>query len=135
MNLFSLVYPITLLCRWRTTDDFTAILLHRVLSSAFLVEQAKPISVHFLILSFQFFFCLLFSSLILFPCPIESSLRIGVGRFRILGGGGGGGNVLNIGRPRGEPNSQQAHDVISTSYAHEVFSKSVPNYYISHLKI
>ena len=63
---------------------------------------------------------------------------IGVGRFRILGG------------PRftilgGGPNSQQAHDVvttlmrrndvISTSCAHKIFNKSVPDNYISHLQI
>ena len=67
-------------------------------------------------------------------------LPIGVGRFRILGGGGGGGG--------GGANSQQAHDVVvtsmrrndvaSTSFRRHVptrFSKSVPNYYISHLKI
>ena len=73
---------------------------------------------------------------------------IGVGRFRILGGprfriffffwGGGGGG-------KGGPNSQQAHDVVTTSMrrndvtltscAHLVFNKSVPNNYISHLKI
>ena len=66
---------------------------------------------------------------------------IGVGRFRILGGQGleywGGGG-------KGGPNSQQAHDVdatywrridvISTSYAHQVFNTSVPNKYISQLK-
>ena len=57
---------------------------------------------------------------------------IGVGRFRILrererGGGGGA---------RG-PNSQQAHDIVTTSMscAHKIFNKSVPNNYISHLKI
>ena len=47
--------------------------------------------------------------------------RIGVGRFRILGGGGGGGGgggarfrILG-GGPRGGANSQQAHDVVMTS--------------------
>ena len=58
-------------------------------------------------------------------------------RFRILGGG-----------PRGRANSQQEHDVgmtsmrrndvDATSFRRHVptrFSKSVPNYYISHLKI
>ena len=61
---------------------------------------------------------------------------IGVGRFRMFWGGGGGG---------GGANSQQAHDVVmtslrrndvtSTSCAHKVFNNSVPNNYISHLKI
>ena len=76
---------------------------------------------------------------------------IGVGRFRILvgGGGGWGGARFRIlgggGGGQGGPYSQQAHDVVktsmlrndvaSTSYAHKVFNKSVPNYYISHLKI
>ena len=47
--------------------------------------------------------------------------------FRILGVGwqGGGGGA----------NSQQAHEVVKTSCAHKVFNKSVPNNYISHLKI
>ena len=65
---------------------------------------------------------------------------IGVGRFRILGGKG-----LEYGGCKGGPNSQQALDVIttsmrridvmSTSCAHCVFNKSVPNNYISHVKI
>ena len=42
------------------------------------------------------------------------STGIGVGRFRILGGGGGGPRFRILGRPRG-PNSQQAHDVVTTS--------------------
>ena len=37
-------------------------------------------------------------------------LRIGVERFRILGGGGGG--------CKGGPNSQQAHDVVMMSMRH-----------------
>ena len=44
--------------------------------------------------------------------------NIGVGRFRILGGGGGGvggGKVKNFGGDRGGTNSQQAHDVVTTS--------------------
>ena len=63
---------------------------------------------------------------------IHSQIIIGVGRFRILGrpkfrilGGGKGGGA----------NSQQAHDVVTTSCAHYFFDKSVPDYYISHLKI
>ena len=57
----------------------------------------------------------------------ECVSAIGVGRFRILGGGVQGG-----------PNSQQAHDVVTTSMWRndvKVFNKSVPNNYISHLKI
>ena len=60
---------------------------------------------------------------------------------RILGGGGGG--------ARGEANSQQAHDIVltsmrrndvaSTSFRQHVptrfFNKSLPNNYISNLKI
>ena len=75
----------------------------------------------------------------------QISISIGVGRFRILGGQGlefGGGGP-------GGPNSQQAHDVVttsmrrndvaSTSFRRRVptrfLDKSVPNDYISHLKI
>ena len=47
--------------------------------------------------------------------------NIGGQRFRILGGQEGA-------------NSQQAYDVVTTSCAHKVFNKSVPNNYISHLK-
>ena len=42
----------------------------------------------------------------------KTSISIGVGRFRILGGGGQG---LEILRGKGGPNSQQAHDVVKTS--------------------
>ena len=67
--------------------------------------------------------------------------NICVGRFRILGGQG-----LEYWEAQGGANSQQAHDVdatqrrhidvISTSCAHKVFFiKTVPNNYISHLKI
>ena len=59
-------------------------------------------------------------------------LNIGVGRFRILGGGQGleywGGGGTRWGQI-------PSIDVISTSCAHKVFNKSVPNNYISHLKI
>ena len=90
-------------------------------------------------------------------------MSIGVGRFRILGGPrfrilGGGGQGLEYwgdqgleywgGGARG-PNSQQAHDVVttsmrcndvaSTSFRRHVptrfFNKLVPNNYIYHLKI
>ena len=58
-------------------------------------------------------------------------LTIGVGRFRILEGRGleyRGGGLEG-------PNSQQGIDFISSACAHKVFNKSVPNNYISHLKI
>ena len=44
----------------------------------------------------------------------SESIFIGVGRFRILGGGGGGARVRLLGG-QGVPNSQQAHDVVTTS--------------------
>ena len=40
---------------------------------------------------------------------------MGVGRFRILVGGGGGGQGLEYWGAKGGPNSQQAHDVVTTS--------------------
>ena len=77
--------------------------------------------------------------------------RIGVGRFRILGGGGGQGLEFwgGQGEAGGGANSQQAHDVVttsmrrndvaSTSFRRRVpirfFIQSVSNNYISHLKI
>ena len=77
---------------------------------------------------------------------------IGVGRFRILGVGGGGARFRILGG-RGQgleywggamggqipsrhmTSSRRRCDVILTSCAHKVFHKSVPNNYISHLKI
>ena len=59
-----LFYPITLLGRWGTTDDFETIPFHLVLSSTALVELAKSIPVHTLVLSSHLFFCL---PLLLFP--------------------------------------------------------------------
>ena len=51
------------------------------------------------------------------PFPsIPLCIDIGVGRFIILGGGGGGGKVYNIGGQVGGLNSQQALDVVTTSY-------------------
>ena len=56
-----------------------------------------------------------------------------------MGGGGEGGQSLEYwrgGGGQGGHNSQQAHDdVVSTSCGHKVFNKSMPNNYISHLKI
>ena len=43
---------------------------------------------------------------------------------------GGGGQI-----PSRHMTSSRRIDVISTSCAHKVFNKSVPNNYISHLKI
>ena len=62
-------------------------------------------------------------------------INIGVGRIRILGGGGGQGLEYLWGGGAGGPNSQQTHDVTSTPCAYKGFNKSVPNNYISHLKI
>ena len=50
-NLFPLVYPITLEGRRGTTDKFATIPFHLVLFQAALVELAKSISAHSLILS------------------------------------------------------------------------------------
>ena len=64
-HLFSiLVYPITLEGRRGTTDEFATIPLHLDLFSAALVDLAKFIPVHSLILSSHLFFCL---PLFLFP--------------------------------------------------------------------
>ena len=58
-----LFYPITLEGRRGTTDEFAIIPFHLDLFSAALVELAKSIPVHSLILSSHLFFCLpLFSS-------------------------------------------------------------------------
>ena len=48
------------------------------------------------------------------------SRSIGVGRFRILGGA----KVRNFGGAKGGPNSQQAHDVVTTSMRRNVASTS-----------
>ena len=53
-----LLYSITSESRRGTTDEFTTIPFHFVLFSAALVELAKSIPVHSLILSFHLFFCL-----------------------------------------------------------------------------
>ena len=54
-----LFYPITLGGRRGTTDEFATIPFHLDLFSAALVELAKSIPVHSLILSSHLFFCLL----------------------------------------------------------------------------
>ena len=62
-----LFYPIILEGRRGTTDEFAIIPLHLVLFSAAIVELAKSIPVHSLILSSYLFFCL---PLFLFPFTV-----------------------------------------------------------------
>ena len=62
-----LFYPITLEGRRGTTDEFATIPFHLDLFSAALVELAKSIPVHSLILSSHIFFCL---PLFLFPFTV-----------------------------------------------------------------
>ena len=62
-----LFYPITLEGRRGTTDEFATIPFHLGLFSAALVELAKSIPVHSLILSSHLFFCL---RLFLFPFTV-----------------------------------------------------------------
>ena len=62
-----LFYPITLGGRRGTTDEFATITFHLDLLSAALVELAKSIPVHSLILSSHLFFCL---PLFLFPFTV-----------------------------------------------------------------
>ena len=71
-TLFSILfYPITLQGRRGTTDEFATIPFHLDLFSAALVELAKSIPVHSLILSSHLFFCLpLFLFLFTVPCRI-----------------------------------------------------------------
>ena len=58
-NIYSiLLYPITLEGRRGTTDEFATIPFHIDLFSPALVELAKSIPVHSLILSSHLFFCL-----------------------------------------------------------------------------
>ena len=66
ISLF-LFYPITLEGHRGTTDEFTTIPFHLDLFSAALVELAKSIPVHSLILSSHLFFCL---PLFLFPFSV-----------------------------------------------------------------
>ena len=66
-----LFYPITLEGRRGTTDEFATIPFHLDLFSAALVELAKSIPVHSLILSSHLFFCLpLFHFPFTVPCRI-----------------------------------------------------------------
>ena len=70
---FILFYPITLEGCWGTTYEFTTIPFHLVQFSADLVELAKSIPVHSLMLSSHFFFCLPFL-FFLSLCPVGLSL-------------------------------------------------------------
>ena len=68
---YFLFYPITLEGRRGTTDEFATIPFHLDLFSAALVELAKSIPVHSLILSSHLFFCLpLFLFSFTVPCRI-----------------------------------------------------------------
>ena len=67
-SIFFLFYPITLEGRRGTTDEFETIPFHLVLfSAAVLVELAKSIPVHSLILSSHLFVC---QPLLLFPFTV-----------------------------------------------------------------
>ena len=66
-----LFYPITLGGRRGTTDELATIPFHLDLFSAALVELAKSIPVHSLILSSHLFFCL---PLFLFPFTVPSRI-------------------------------------------------------------
>ena len=67
-NFYSILfYPITLEGRRGTTDEFATTPFHLDLFSAALVELAKSIPVHSLILSSHLFFCL---PLFLFPFTV-----------------------------------------------------------------
>ena len=85
-----LFYPITLEGRRGSTDEFATIPFHLDLFLAALVELAKSIPVHSLILSSHLFFCL---PLFLFPfavCPVGLSLL----NQKTLTGWSGGAMVL-----------------------------------------
>ena len=75
-----LFYPITLEGRRGTTDEFATIPFHLDLFSAALVELAKSIPVHSLILSSHLFFCL---PLFLFPFTGELG-RINFASYRYV---------------------------------------------------
>ena len=67
IHILFLFYPITLEGRRGTTDEFATIPFHLDLFSAALVELAKSIPVHSLILSSHLFFCL---PIFLFPFTV-----------------------------------------------------------------
>ena len=69
-----LFYPITCEGRRDTTDEFSTIPFHHFLFSAALVELAKSIPVHSLILCSHLFFCLPLFFIFLSLCPVGLSL-------------------------------------------------------------
>ena len=69
--VYSIFYPITLEGRRGTTDEFATIPFHLDMFSAALVELAKSIPVHTLILSSHLFFCL---PRFLFPFTVPCSI-------------------------------------------------------------
>ena len=75
-----LFYPITLEGRRGTTDEFATTPFHLDLFSAALVELAKSIPVHSLILSSHLFFCL---PLFLFPTSCNSNIRICLAKVKV----------------------------------------------------
>ena len=75
MHYSILFYPITVGGRWGTTDEFATIPFHLDLFSAALVELAKSIPVHSLILSSHRFFCL---PLFLFPFTVPCRIAVGL---------------------------------------------------------
>ena len=74
-----LIYTIIMEGHWGTTDDFATIPCHLVLFSPALIELAKSIPVHYLILSWFIFFCLhrLFF-------PLTASCRVDFAKLEIL---------------------------------------------------
>ena len=73
-DLFSIsILSQTLEVRRGTTNEFATISFHLVLFSAALVELAKSIPVHSLILSSHLFFCM---PLFRFPCPCPVGLTL-----------------------------------------------------------
>ena len=74
LPLSILFYPITLEGRRCTKDEFATIPFHLILFSAALVELAKSIPVHSLILSSHLFFCL---PLFLFPFTVNCRIVFG----------------------------------------------------------
>ena len=79
-----LFYPITLEGRRGTTDEFATIPFHLDLFSAALVELAKSIPVHSLILSSHLFFC---PPLFLFPFTVPYRIvftKVGQSQRRVI---------------------------------------------------
>ena len=72
VNFYSLFnsYPIALDGHQATTDDFATVPFHLILFSAALVEPAKSIPDHSVILSSNLFFCLFFFFPFAVPCRV-----------------------------------------------------------------